>query len=38
MELAGYGRRYGFDENALRQRMIDFWFRNPTGTSRSRVA
>ena len=27
MELAGYGKRYGFDENVLRQRMIDFGFQ-----------
>jgi len=26
MELAGYGKRYGFDENVLRQRMIGFGF------------
>jgi len=27
MELAGYGKRYGFDENVLRKRMIDFGFQ-----------
>jgi FkbM family methyltransferase len=27
MELAGYGNRYGFDENVLRQRMIGFGFQ-----------
>ena len=26
MELAGYGKRYGFDEHVLRQRMADFDF------------
>ena len=28
MELAGYGKRYGFDENALRQRMADLDFES----------
>ena len=27
MELAGYGKRYGFDENVLHRRMVDFGFR-----------
>jgi FkbM family methyltransferase len=37
MELAGYGKRYGLDENALHQRMIDLVF-NPVDTSHLRVA
>jgi FkbM family methyltransferase len=28
VELAGYGRQYGFDENALRQRMVDLGFES----------
>jgi FkbM family methyltransferase len=28
IELDGYGRQYGFDENALRQRMMDYGFKS----------
>jgi FkbM family methyltransferase len=28
IELTGYGRRYDFDENALRQRMVDLGFES----------